>query len=85
MKRRDFFGVTTGALILGPLFGPTALRYHVPTRTIRKVREFPPEKILEIDEEGRVFDCLDTSIRKDIWSGHTDIGWSVRLEEGLIK
>lgn len=54
MTRRGFFAATVGALILGPLIGPTVLRYHTPTRTIRRVREFPKEKILEIDEEGRV-------------------------------
>jgi len=58
INRRGFFSTTIGALILGPVTGivstETVLRYHIPTRTIRKVPVFPPEKILEIDFDGMV-------------------------------
>jgi len=39
MTRRGFFAATVGALVLGPVKTPV---------------KFPPEEILEIDEEGIV-------------------------------
>ena len=72
MDRRDFFGATAGALILGPLFGPTVLRYHTPTRTIRLVREFTNIRLIDVSpiDAGSFRDWINDprwmTIRKDI-------------------
>jgi len=70
MDRRDFFGATAGALILGPLFGPTVLRYHVPTRTIRKVRliDVSPIDVESFREMMWMNKAALKTIRKDILS-----------------
>lgn len=74
MNRRDFWSVITGGL-LGARLGWFKPETHLIDATALDVESF--RKFILDDERWM-------GIRKDIWSGKTDIGWSANRERFLI-
>ena len=71
MNRRDFFFAVSGGLVVG--------------RGCSSRPEFPPEEILEIDEDGKVHRPLDDPQYMLSYDPKTRTILSVRVEEGPIK
>ncbi len=69
MNRRGFFAATVGALIAA-----TMPRREVSRLVLIDVSPIDADSFRKfIDENEHVF----RRIRKDVWSGKTDVGWSL--------